>query len=152
MSPQLTEAFARLPAYLGGHVAVSVTALLLGLTISLPLALIATRRPALRNVLLAVASVVQTIPSLALLALFYPLLLGLAVLCERLFGAGFLEQDVATVAGQHYTLSFYVAGDPDASMAEIASTMPRSPTRFITKAFLAAAAAEGLYCQNPISR
>jgi len=33
----------------------------------------------------------------------------------RLFGAGFLEQDVATVAGQHYTLSFYVAGDPDAS-------------------------------------
>jgi osmoprotectant transport system permease protein len=89
MSPQLTEAFARLPAYLGGHVAVSVTALLLGLAISLPLALIAMRRPTLRNVLLGVASVVQTIPSLALLALFYPLLLGLAALCERLFGAGF---------------------------------------------------------------
>ena len=47
------------------------------------------RRPALRNVLLGVASVVQTIPSLALLALFYPLLLGLAALCERVFGAGF---------------------------------------------------------------
>ncbi len=89
MSPQLTEAFARLPAYLGGHVAVSVTALLLGLAISLPLALVAMRRPTLRNVLLGVASVVQTIPSLALLALFYPLLLGLAALCERLFGAGF---------------------------------------------------------------
>ena len=89
MSPQLAEAFARLPAYLGGHVAVSVTALLLGLAISLPLALLAIRRPALRNVLLGVASVVQTIPSLALLALFYPLLLGLAALCERLFGAGF---------------------------------------------------------------
>jgi osmoprotectant transport system permease protein len=89
MSPQLAEAFARLPAYLGGHVAVSVTALLIGLAISLPLALIATRRPALRNVLLGAASVVQTVPSLALLALFYPLLLGLAALCERLFGAGF---------------------------------------------------------------
>ena len=89
MNPQLTEALARLPAYLGGHVAVSVTALLLGLAISLPLALIATRRPALRNVLLGAASVVQTIPSLALLALFYPLLLGLAALCERVFGAGF---------------------------------------------------------------
>jgi osmoprotectant transport system permease protein len=89
MSPQLAEALARLPAYLGGHVAVSVTALLLGLAISLPLALIATRRPALRNVLLGAASVVQTIPSLALLALFYPLLLGLAALCERLLGAGF---------------------------------------------------------------
>jgi osmoprotectant transport system permease protein len=89
MSPQLAEAFARLPAYLGGHVAVSVTALVLGLAISLPLALIATRRPALRNVLLGAASVVQTIPSLALLALFYPLLLGLAALCERIFGASF---------------------------------------------------------------
>src|SRR3954467_730320 len=89
MSPQLAEALARLPAYLGGHVAVSVTALLLGLAISLPLALVATRRPALRNVLLGAASVVQTVPSLALLALFYPLLLGFAALCERLFGAGF---------------------------------------------------------------
>jgi osmoprotectant transport system permease protein len=89
MSPQLAEAFARLPAYLGGHVAVSVTALILGLAISLPLALLATRRPGLRNLLLGTASVVQTIPSLALLALFYPLLLGLAALCERLFGAGF---------------------------------------------------------------
>ena len=44
--PQLAEALARLPAYLGGHVAVSVTALLLGLAISLPLALVAMRRPA----------------------------------------------------------------------------------------------------------
>jgi osmoprotectant transport system permease protein len=89
MSAQLNEALARLPAYLGGHVAVSVTALLLGLAISLPLALLATRRPALRGVLLGFASIVQTIPSLALLALFYPLLLGIAALCERLFGAGF---------------------------------------------------------------
>ncbi|WP_375413869.1 beta strand repeat-containing protein [uncultured Bradyrhizobium sp.] len=33
----------------------------------------------------------------------------------RLSGSGFLEQDVATTAGQHYSVSFYVAGDPDAS-------------------------------------
>ena len=89
MSPQLAEAWARLPDYLGGHVAVSVTALLLGLAVSLPLALVATRRPALRGSVLGVASVIQTIPSLALLALFYPLLLGLSALCERAFGAGF---------------------------------------------------------------
>ncbi len=89
MSPQLSEAFARLPAYLSGHVAVSVTALILGLAISLPLALLATRRPGLRSLLLGFASIVQTIPSLALLALFYPLLLGLAALCERVFGASF---------------------------------------------------------------
>jgi osmoprotectant transport system permease protein len=89
MNSQLAEAWTRLPAYLGGHVAVSVTALILGLAISLPLALLALRRPGLRNLLLGAASVVQTIPSLALLALFYPLLLGLAALCERMFGAGF---------------------------------------------------------------
>ncbi len=35
------------------------------------------------------ASVVQTIPGLALLALFYPLLLALSALSTRLFGAGF---------------------------------------------------------------
>jgi len=88
MSPQLTEAFARLPAYLGGHVAVSVTALLLGLAISLPLA----RSPcAARRCARAArrGQRVQTIPSLALLALFYPLLLGLSALCDRLSGSSF---------------------------------------------------------------
>jgi osmoprotectant transport system permease protein len=89
MHPQIAEAFARLPAYLGGHVAVSVTALALGLAISLPLAFIAMRRAGLRRVLLGFASIVQTIPGLALLALFYPLLLGVAAMCERIFGTGF---------------------------------------------------------------
>ena len=89
MHPQIADAFARLPDYLGGHVAVSLTALALGLALSLPLAVASMRRPGLRKVMLAFASVVQTIPGLALLALFYPLLLGIAALCERLFGAGF---------------------------------------------------------------
>jgi osmoprotectant transport system permease protein len=89
LSSQIAEAFARLPAYLAGHVAVSVCALMLGLAVSLPLAFMSLRRPGLRRLLLGAASVVQTIPGLALLALFYPLLLGLAALCERLFGAGF---------------------------------------------------------------
>ena len=87
--PRIAEALARLPDYLGNHVLVSVTALALGLAVSLPLALVSMRRPALRAVLLAVASTVQTIPGLALLALFYPLLLGLAAASERLLGAGF---------------------------------------------------------------
>jgi VCBS repeat-containing protein len=30
-------------------------------------------------------------------------------------GGGFLEQDIATTAGQHYTLSFYVAGDAESN-------------------------------------
>jgi osmoprotectant transport system permease protein len=86
---RLTDALARLPDYLGSHVLVSITALALGLSISLPLAIASVRRPVLRGVLLAVASVIQTIPGLALLALFYPLLLAIAALSEKLFGAGF---------------------------------------------------------------
>jgi len=89
LDPRFAEALARLPDYLGGHVLVSLTALVLGLAVSLPLALIAIHRPVLRGILLAAASVVQTIPGLALLALFYPLLLALASLAERAFGHGF---------------------------------------------------------------
>jgi osmoprotectant transport system permease protein len=43
----------------------------------------------LRGVLLSVACVAQTIPGLALLALFYPLLLALSALSEAVFGKGF---------------------------------------------------------------
>ena len=86
---RLAEAFARLPDYLGSHVLVSITALALGLGISLPLAIASRQRPLLRAGLLTIASIVQTIPGLALLALFYPMLLALAGLSERLFGHGF---------------------------------------------------------------
>ena len=87
--PHITEAFARLPVYLGNHVLISMTALALGLAISLPLAILSLRRPILRGALLSATSVIQTIPGLALLALFYPLLLGLAALSERFFGVSF---------------------------------------------------------------
>ncbi len=86
---RLADAWARLPDYLGSHVLVSITALALGLGIGLPLVLACRRRPLLRGALLVVASVLQTIPGLALLALFYPLLLALSGLTERLFGRSF---------------------------------------------------------------
>jgi osmoprotectant transport system permease protein len=89
LDARLAEAFARLPDYLGSHVLVSLTALALGLGLSLPLAIASRHRPWLRAGLLAAASVVQTIPGLALLALFYPLLLALSALSERAFGQGF---------------------------------------------------------------
>jgi osmoprotectant transport system permease protein len=89
LDPRIADAFARLPDYLGQHVLVSVTALLLGLAISMPLAIAATRSPRLRWPLLAVVSLIQTIPGLALLALFYPLLLGAASLAEQLFAVSF---------------------------------------------------------------
>jgi osmoprotectant transport system permease protein len=89
LSPRLSAALALLPDYLGWHVALSAAALALGLAISLPLAVAASRSARLRWPLLAVSSLIQTIPSLALLALFYPLLLALSTLARDLFGRGF---------------------------------------------------------------
>jgi len=89
MSPKLAAAFALLPEYLGWHVLLSFSALALGVAISLPLAIAASRSARLRWPLLAGASLIQTIPSLALLALFYPLLLALSTLSKASFGHGF---------------------------------------------------------------
>jgi osmoprotectant transport system permease protein len=89
LDPRIADALAHLPDYLGGHVLVSIAALALGLAVSLPLALLAARRPAARRALLGFSGIVQTVPGLALLALFYPLLLALAALSERLTGSSF---------------------------------------------------------------
>ena len=89
MDPRFADALAHLPDYFGNHVLVSMTALGLGLLVSLPLAFVCVRRPALRAVLLTATSVVQTVPGLALLALFYPLLLGAASLSADWFGFSF---------------------------------------------------------------
>ena len=77
-----------LPGYLGQHVLLSASALALGLVISLPLALLAARSPKVRWPALAIASLIQTIPGLALLALFYPLLLAVSSLTLHAFGFG----------------------------------------------------------------
>jgi osmoprotectant transport system permease protein len=89
IDPRILEAIYLLPNYLGQHVILSVSALVLGLMISLPLALWGTRSPRFCWGLLTTASVIQTIPSLALLALFYPLLLALSLLTNNIFGFGF---------------------------------------------------------------
>ncbi|MDZ4369122.1 MAG: ABC transporter permease, partial [Afipia sp.] len=83
--PRWSDALTRLPDYLGSHVRVSLAALALGLLISFPLALIVRRQPVLRDIVLGIASIVQTVPGLALLALFYPLLLALAGLSLQWF-------------------------------------------------------------------
>jgi osmoprotectant transport system permease protein len=89
MNERVAAAFRVLPDYLGQHVILSASALALGLAISLPLAVAASRSARLRWPVLAFVSLVQTIPSLALLALFYPLLLALSTLSESVFGQGF---------------------------------------------------------------
>ena len=89
MDERFTAAWAVLPDYLGHHVLLSTAALALGVLISLPLMVAASRSARLRWPVLAIASLVQTIPSLALLALFFPLLLALSHLSQRLLGHGF---------------------------------------------------------------
>jgi osmoprotectant transport system permease protein len=89
VSQTLDAALAALPYRLAWHVGLSAAALALGAAVSLPLAVAASRRPRLRWPLLAGASLVQTLPSLALLALFYPLLLALSGLARTVSGHGF---------------------------------------------------------------
>ena len=74
---RIAEALQNLPSYLGQHVLISALALGIGLAISLPLAIVGARSKMLRWPTLTAASIIQTIPSIALLALFYPVLLGL---------------------------------------------------------------------------
>jgi osmoprotectant transport system permease protein len=89
MDSRIRDALALAPDYLGWHVALSAAALALGLIISLPLAVAAFRSPKVRVPALGLASLFQTIPSLALLALFYPLLLAVSTLSKSVFGVGF---------------------------------------------------------------
>ncbi|WP_420433137.1 ABC transporter permease/substrate-binding protein [Hyphobacterium sp.] len=76
MSPQLAEAFAVLPDYLGGHMRLSMAAIATAILVSLPLGILAARRDWLAGPALGIASTLQTIPGLALLALMVPVLGG----------------------------------------------------------------------------
>jgi len=89
MDERVAAAWRVLPTYLSEHVLLSASALALGLIVSVPLAIVAIRSARLRWPVLAVVGLVQTIPGLALLALFYPLLLALASVSEQLVGRGF---------------------------------------------------------------
>src|SRR5262245_55290698 len=74
MDERLAKCFATLPEYLGGHLLLSLTALAVGLAVSLPLGIAVSRRPKLAEWSLGFAGVIQTVPSLALLVLMVPLL------------------------------------------------------------------------------
>ena len=71
----MSEALARVPALAAQHLLLAMAALALAVALALPLGVVAARRPAVGRVVLGIASLVQTVPSLALLALFYPILL-----------------------------------------------------------------------------
>ena len=76
MNANLSERLAELPDFLAGHLLLSVAAIVVGVAISLPLGVFAASRPAVSVWTLNIASVIQTIPGLALLALMVPLLGG----------------------------------------------------------------------------
>ena len=77
MFDQLPDLLENLPRYLGGHMLLSATALGVGLLVSVPLGILAGRRPKLTEMTLGVAGVIQTVPSLALLAVMVIVLQGL---------------------------------------------------------------------------
>ena len=70
----LAEQLRLLPEYLGHHLTLTLVALSSGIALCLPLAILVTRVKSLQWPVLTVASVAQTIPGLALLALMVPLL------------------------------------------------------------------------------
>ncbi|HYE27829.1 MAG TPA: ABC transporter permease/substrate-binding protein [Allosphingosinicella sp.] len=75
MRAAVGEAVAVLPELARAHVLVSGSAIAIAVLVGLPLALWAAGRRRARIPLLAFVGLVQTVPALALLALFYPLLL-----------------------------------------------------------------------------
>jgi len=96
----MSEQLSLLPGYLTAHLQLSLVALLLGALISIPLGIWITRRPSLAQAVLATVGVIQTIPSLALLALMVPALAALSVLTASAFGVelrsiGFLPALIA---------------------------------------------------------
>lgn len=74
----LLTALATLGDELAAHVVLSAAALALGIAIALPLTLWSARHATVARLALGLASLIQTIPALALLALFYPILLWLS--------------------------------------------------------------------------
>jgi osmoprotectant transport system permease protein len=71
------EQLALLPGYLAAHLALTLAALLVGVLVSVPAGILVSRVRRLEAPLLALAGVVQTIPSLALLAFMVPALAAL---------------------------------------------------------------------------
>jgi osmoprotectant transport system substrate-binding protein/osmoprotectant transport system permease protein len=86
----VSEQLALLPQYLLAHLQLTLLALALGIGFSVPLGIALTRRPSLERTVVGIASVIQTIPSLALLAIMVPVLGALG-----LTGIGYLPAIIA---------------------------------------------------------
>lgn len=72
----MSELWAQLPDFLGWHLLLTVCAVVVGLAVSIPFGIVASRWDRVAEWVLGSASVVQTIPPLALLALMIPIMHG----------------------------------------------------------------------------
>lgn len=75
----MSDPFARLPETVAAHLGLSFAALSLGVAVAVPLGILVTRVRRLERPVVAVASVLQTVPSLALLAFMVPVLAALGL-------------------------------------------------------------------------
>ena len=82
----LSQQLELLPVNLANHLMITVIPLALGIGLSLSLAMFVVRRPSLRYPVLTTISVIQTVPSFALLALMVPVLAGFGALTSWAFG------------------------------------------------------------------
>ena len=73
----MSEQLALLPGYLTAHLQLTLLALLAGIVFSIPAGVLVTRRRWLEQPVLGTATIIQTIPSLALLAIMVPALAAL---------------------------------------------------------------------------
>ncbi|MGB1088767.1 MAG: ABC transporter permease/substrate-binding protein, partial [Alphaproteobacteria bacterium] len=73
----MSELFLQLPDLLAGHLGLALSALALGTLLSVPLGVLAHRLPAFGGPVLGFTGLVQTVPSMALLALMVPLFGGM---------------------------------------------------------------------------
>jgi osmoprotectant transport system permease protein len=141
VSDNLAQQLEALPGHLSNHLLITILPLIFGVAISLPLAILAVRSSKLRSPMLAFVSVIQTIPSLALVALMVPVLVGLSALTVRLFGVevsafGFYPAVIAlTLYSVLPMLRNMVTGlmNVDAKIIEAARGVGMTPNQILTK-------------------
>ncbi len=91
----MTDLLRGLPPLVASHLELALVALIAGVAISLPLAIVAAGRPRVAGPVLAIAAVIQTVPGLALLALMVPVLARTHGLGVGLSAFGFAPAAIA---------------------------------------------------------
>lgn len=86
MNENLREQLLFLPAYFQGHLILTLIAMSLGIVVSIPLGIWAAQSESVKRPLLTIVSVIQTIPSVAILALVVALLGGRIGLVPAIIG------------------------------------------------------------------